>query len=58
MVYGVIGTALAQATLQALGLWLAGVPAAFFLGFLTFFLSFVPLGPPMVWLSAGRLAPL
>ena len=53
MVYGVIGTALAQATLQALGLWLAGVPAAFFLGFLTFFLSFVPLGPPMVWLSAA-----
>jgi predicted PurR-regulated permease PerM len=29
VVYGVIGTALAQATLQALGLWLAGVPAAF-----------------------------
>ena len=53
VVYGVIGTALAQATLQALGLWLAGVPAAFFLGFLTFFLSFVPLGPPMVWLSAA-----
>jgi predicted PurR-regulated permease PerM len=52
VVYGVIGTALAQATLQGLGLWLAGVPAAFFLGFLTFFLSFVPLGPPLVWLSA------
>ena len=29
------------------------MPAAFFLGFLTFFLSFVPLGPPMVWLSAA-----
>ncbi len=53
VVYGVIGTALAQATLQALGLWLAGVPAAFFLGFLTFFLSFVPLGPPIIWLSAA-----
>jgi predicted PurR-regulated permease PerM len=53
VVYGVIGTALAQATLQALGLWLAGVPAAFFLGFLTFFLSFVPLGPPLVWLSGA-----
>jgi predicted PurR-regulated permease PerM len=52
VVYGVIGTALAQATLQGLGLWLAGVPAAFFLGFLTFFLSFVPLGPPLVWLPA------
>src|SRR4029453_17386251 len=53
VVYGVIGTALAQASVQGLGLWLAGVPAAFFLGFLTFFLSFVPLGPPMVWLSAA-----
>jgi predicted PurR-regulated permease PerM len=53
VVYGVIGTALAQATLQGLGLWLAGVPAAFFLGFLTFFLSFVPVGPPLVWLSAA-----
>jgi predicted PurR-regulated permease PerM len=30
VIYGVIGTALAQATLQGLGLWLAGVPAAFF----------------------------
>jgi predicted PurR-regulated permease PerM len=53
VIYGVIGTALAQATLQALGLWLAGVPAAFFLGFLTFFLSFVPFGPPLVWVSAA-----
>jgi predicted PurR-regulated permease PerM len=53
VVYGVIGTALAQATLQGLGLWLAGVPVPFFLGFLTFFLSFVPLGPPMVWLPAA-----
>ena len=53
VVYGVIGTALAQAALQGLGLWLAGVPAAFFLGFLTFFLSFVPVGPPLVWLPAA-----
>jgi predicted PurR-regulated permease PerM len=53
VVYGVIGTALAQATLQGLGLWLAGVPAAFFLGFLTFFLGFVPVGPPLIWLPAA-----
>jgi predicted PurR-regulated permease PerM len=53
VVYGVIGTALAQATLQGFGLWLAGVPAAFFLGFLTFFLGFVPVGPPLVWLPAA-----
>ena len=53
VVYGIIGTALAQASLQAVGLWLAGVPAAFFLGFLTFFLSFVPMGPALVWLPAA-----
>jgi predicted PurR-regulated permease PerM len=53
VVYGVIGTALAQATLQGLGLWLAGVPAAFFLSFLTFFLGFVPVGPPLVWVPAS-----
>jgi predicted PurR-regulated permease PerM len=29
------------------------VPAAFFLGFLTFFLGFVPIGPPLVWLPAA-----
>jgi predicted PurR-regulated permease PerM len=52
VVYGIIGTALAQGSLQAIGLWLAGVPAAFFLGFLTFFLSFVPMGPALVWLPA------
>ena len=53
VVYGIIGTALAQASLQAIGLWLAGVPAAAFLGFLTFFLSFVPMGPALVWLPGA-----
>ena len=46
VVYGLIGTALAQAILQGFGLWLAGVPAALFLGFVTFFLSFIPGGHP------------
>lgn len=53
VVYGIIGTAIAQGSLQAIGLWLAGVPAALFLGFLTFFLSFVPMGPGLVWLPAA-----
>ncbi|MGH6913194.1 MAG: AI-2E family transporter [Geminicoccales bacterium] len=53
VVYGIIGTAMAQGSLQAIGLWLAGVPAALFLGFLTFFLSFVPMGPALVWLPAA-----
>jgi predicted PurR-regulated permease PerM len=53
VVYGIIGTALAQASLQFVGLWLAGVPAAALLGFLTFFLSFVPMGPALVWLPGA-----
>ncbi len=58
VVYGIMGTALAQAILQVIGLWLTGVPAAGFLGFLTFFLSFVPMGPALVWLPASDLADL
>ena len=49
VVYGLIGTALAQAVLAAIGFWIAGVPQPLLLGFLTFVLSFVPAGPPLVW---------
>jgi predicted PurR-regulated permease PerM len=49
VVYGMLGTALAQGALAAFGLWLAGVPGALFLGLITSLLSFVPMGPPMVW---------
>ncbi|MBX9964078.1 MAG: AI-2E family transporter [Burkholderiales bacterium] len=52
VVYGIIGTAFAQALLQAIGLLIAGVPGALMLGGLTFFLSVVPFGPPLVWLGA------
>lgn len=52
VVYGMLGTALAQGALAAFGLWLAGVPGALFLGLLTSLLSFVPMGPPMVWLPS------
>lgn len=52
VVYGIIGTAVAQGLLAGLGLGLAGVPAAALLGFLTFFLSAVPFGPPLVWIPA------
>ena len=48
-VYGLIGTALAQGLLAALGFWIAGVPGALLLGSLTFVLSFMPVGPPLVW---------
>ncbi|CAG9168859.1 AI-2E family transporter [Cupriavidus pinatubonensis] len=53
VVYGVLGTAFIQAVLQGIGLWIAGVPAAAILGFVTFFLSVIPVGPPLVWLPAA-----
>ncbi|MBK8175871.1 MAG: AI-2E family transporter [Rhodospirillales bacterium] len=53
VVYGMLGTALAQGALAAFGLWIAGVPGALFLGLLTSLLSFVPMGPPMVWLPSA-----
>lgn len=49
VVYGILGTALAQAVLAAIGLAMAGVPGPVLLGVVTFFLSVVPVGPPLVW---------
>jgi len=53
VVYGVLGTAFIQAVLAAVGFWIAGVPGAAILGFITFFLSVVPMGPPLVWIPAA-----
>ena len=53
VVLGILGTALAQGVLMAIGLWLAGFKAAPLLGLVTFFLSPVPIGPPLVWIPAG-----
>ncbi len=53
VIYGIIGTGIVQAILTAFGLWLSGVPGAFLLGFATFFLSLIPVGPPLVWLPAS-----
>lgn len=49
VVYGLIGTALAQGLLAGIGFWIAGVPQALLLGFITFILSFVPFAAPLVW---------
>ena len=49
VVYGLLGTAFAQGFVAALGFWIAKVPGATFLGFLTFFVSFIPAGPPIIW---------
>jgi predicted PurR-regulated permease PerM len=53
VVYGVLGTAFVQAVLAGIGFWIAGVPGAAILGFITFFLSVVPMGPPLVWIPAA-----
>jgi len=52
VVYGIIGTAAVQGTLQAIGFLIAGIPGALVFGFLTFFLSLIPMGPPLVWIPA------
>ena len=49
VVHGRFGTALAQAVVAVIGFMIAGVPAALLLGVGTFFLSLVPIGPPLMW---------
>lgn len=53
VVYGLIGTALAQAAVALIGFLIAGVPGAFLLAALTFILSLVPMGPVLVWGGAA-----
>ncbi len=53
VVYGILGTAFCQAVMAGIGFLIAGVPGAGFLGFLTFFLSVIPVGPPLIWLPAS-----
>jgi predicted PurR-regulated permease PerM len=48
VVYGVLGTALLQGVVGAIGFAVAGVPGAVSLGFVTFVLSFIPGGPAIV----------
>jgi predicted PurR-regulated permease PerM len=55
VVYGVIGTALAQGIVSGIGFVVAGAPAPMLLALLTFFLSFLPFGPPIVWIGASIL---
>lgn len=49
VVNGVIGTAAAQALIALFGFAVAGVPGALLLAALTFMLSLIPMGPPLVW---------
>lgn len=47
--YSVIATAIAQGALAGIGYYLAGAPAPLLLGVLTLMLSFVPFGPPFIY---------
>jgi predicted PurR-regulated permease PerM len=49
VIYGILGTALAQAVVAGTGFFIAGVGQAALLAFLTFFLSVVPIGPVLIW---------
>lgn len=53
VVLGILGTALVQGVVAAIGFWIAGIQAAPLLGLLTFVLSPVPIGPPLVWAPVG-----
>jgi predicted PurR-regulated permease PerM len=53
VVYGVIGTALVQGVAAGIGYGIAAVPSPMLLALLTFFLSFIPFGPGLVWISAS-----
>ncbi len=53
VVLGMLGTALAQALVAALGFLIAGVPGPMLLSSLVFLLSMVPIGPPLVWGGAA-----
>lgn len=52
VIYGILGTAIAQAFVAGLGFWIAGVPGAVLLAVLTFVVAVVPFGPPLVWVPA------
>jgi predicted PurR-regulated permease PerM len=54
VVYGILGTALAQAVMAGIGFLIAGVPGVALLALLTFFASVVPVvGTTLVWLPAA-----
>lgn len=50
---GIVGTAAAQALVALIGFLIAGVPGAVLLAAATFFLSMIPIGPPLIWGGAA-----
>jgi predicted PurR-regulated permease PerM len=52
VIYGILGTAIAQAIVAGIGFTIAGIPGAVLLSVLTFFFAVIPFGPPLIWLPA------
>lgn len=52
VIYGILGTAMAQGLVAWIGFTIAGVPAAVLLGLMTFLISVIPMGPPLIWIPA------
>jgi len=52
VVYGIVGTGLAQAVAALIGFLIAGVPGAVMLASLVFILSIIPAGPALIWVGA------
>jgi predicted PurR-regulated permease PerM len=53
VVYGLLGTALAQGAMTAIGLWVTGVPHPVLFGVLAGAMSVLPIGAAVVWLPAA-----
>ena len=53
VVYGILGTAIVQGILTAIGLAICGVPRAALLGGAAGLLAVLPVGPPVIWIPAA-----
>ena len=53
VVWGLVGTAVAQGVLTAFGLWVSGVPQPLLLAVVAGVISIFPVGAPLVWIPAS-----
>lgn len=53
VMFGELGTAMAQGIVATIGFAIASVPGAPLLGAATFLLSLIPIGPPLIWGGAA-----
>jgi predicted PurR-regulated permease PerM len=53
VVWGLVGTAIAQGILTGIGLWIAGVPQAVLLAVVAGVISILPVGAPLIWIPSA-----